>query len=273
MIAKSVIESFYGRPPKYSYWSGCSQGGRQGLMLAQRYPTAYDGIVASAPAINIPSFTPALYWPQLIMNLHGEYPHNCEINAITNAVIASCDEEDGIADGLIMDPDACEFDPFSMVGKAFNCSDTGAEMQISHAAAIVANATWSGPISSNGKQIWYGMEKGTLLAGSDGYAAGISSTECSSNEICTGQTGNSGAGWLQSTVLKDPSFNLTDLTLEGYLWLMHLSEVEWKSLWSTDEPDLTAYRNEGGKILSYHGLVSPLLLHSLVKDILEMKQD
>lgn len=242
-------------------------------MLAQRYPTAYDGIVASAPAINIPSFTPALYWPQLIMNLHGEYPHNCEINAITEAVIASCDEEDGIADGLIMDPDACEFDPFSMVGKTFNCSDTGAEMQISHAAAIVANATWSGPISSNGKQIWYGMEKGTLLAGSDGYAAGIASTECSGNGICTGQTGNSGAGWLQSTVLKDPSFNLTDLTLEGYLWLMHLSEVEWKSLWSTDEPDLTAYRNEGGKILSYHGLVSPLLLHSLVKDILEVKQD
>ncbi|KAF4308738.1 alpha/beta-Hydrolase [Botryosphaeria dothidea] len=190
IIAKSVIESFYGRPPKYSYWSGCSEGGRQALMLAQRYPTA------------------------------------CEINAITEAVIASCDEEDGIADGLIVDPDACEFDPFSMVGKTFNCSDTGVEIQISHPAAMVANVTWSGPISANGKQIWYGMEKGTLLAGSDGYAAGIASIECSSNGNCTGQTGNSGAGWLQSTVLKDPSFNLTDLTLEGYSWLMHLSEVE-----------------------------------------------
>ncbi|KAJ3502450.1 hypothetical protein NLJ89_g8883 [Agrocybe chaxingu] len=257
IIAKSVIESFYGRPPKYSYWSGCSQGGRQGLMLAQRYPTAYNGIVASAPAINIPSFTPSLYWPQLVMNLLGKYPRNCEISTIADAAIAACDENDGVVDGLIADPDACDFDPFSMVGKIFNCSDTGAVMQISEAAATVANATWTGPISPDGKQLWYGMEKGTLIAGTDGVASGIASTECSSNGTCTGQTSNSGAGWLLSTVLKDASFDLTNLTLVQYSWLMHISAVEWKSLWSTDEPDLTAYRNAGGKILSYHGLADP----------------
>lgn len=225
-------------------------------MLAQRYPTAYDGIAASAPAINIPSFAPSLYWPQLVMNLQGEYSYNCEINAITDAAVAACDEQDGIVDGIISDPDACDFDPFSVVGTTVNCSDTGAPVKISRAAAIVANATWSGPVSPDGKQLYFGMEKGTLLAGTDGEAAGIASTECSSNGTCTGQTGNSGAGWLQSTVIKDLSFNLTDLTQEDYSWLMHLSKMEWKSLWSTDEPDLTAFRNAGGKILSYHGLVS-----------------
>ncbi|KAF4542029.1 uncharacterized protein LTHEOB_8183 [Lasiodiplodia theobromae] len=259
IIAKSVIESFYGRRPQYSYWSGCSQGGRQGLMLAQRYPTAYDGIVASAPAINIPSFAPSLYWPQLVMNLQGEYPYNCEINAITDAAVAACDGQDGITDGIIADPDACDFDPFSVVGKTVNCSDTGAPVKISRAAAIVANATWSGPISPEGKQLYYGMEKGTLLAGTEGDAAGIASTECSSNGTCTGQTGNSGAGWLTSTVLKDLSFNLTDLKQDEYSWLMHLSKMEWRSLWSTDEPDLTAFRNAGGKILSYHGLADPAI--------------
>lgn len=224
-------------------------------MLAQRYPTAYDGIAASVPAINIPSFAPALYYPQLIMSLHGEYPHNCEINAITEATIAACDANDGIADGLIMDTDACDFDPFSIVGKSINCSDTGSEMQISHVAAVVVNATWSGPMSPEGRQLWHGLEKGTFLAGTDGSTTGVASTRCS-NGTCIGRPASMGSQWLQSRVAKDPSFNLSSLTLERYSWMMHLSGMEWKALWSTDEPDLTAYRNAGGKILTYHGLVS-----------------
>lgn len=253
------MASFYGHKPKYSYWSGCSQGGRQGLMLAQRYPTAYDGIVASAPAINIPLFTPSLYWPQLVMNLHGEYPRNCEINALTDAAVAYCDAKDGVSDGIISDTDGCDFDPFSVVGDSFNCSDTGSTMQISHAAALVANATWAGPVAADGTRLWYGLEKGTFLAGVVGNAAGIATTECTSNGTCVGMTANSGEGWLAYGASKDPSFDSSKLTLDAYSWLMHDSETEWKSLWSTNEPDLSAYRQAGGKIMTYHGLVSPVL--------------
>ncbi len=68
MLGKAVTKSYYGTAPKYSYWNGCSTGGRQGLMMAQRFPNAYDGILAGAPAINWPSFIVAEYWGQLIMN-------------------------------------------------------------------------------------------------------------------------------------------------------------------------------------------------------------
>ena len=70
-IGKAVTASYYGSAPKYSYWAGCSTGGRQGLMIAQRYPKELDGIVAVAPATNWASFLVASYWPQQVMNRLG----------------------------------------------------------------------------------------------------------------------------------------------------------------------------------------------------------
>lgn len=70
-IGKAISTSYYGSAPKYSYWNGCSTGGRQGHMMAQRYPTQYDGIMAAAPAINWAKFVAAEYWPQLVMNQLG----------------------------------------------------------------------------------------------------------------------------------------------------------------------------------------------------------
>lgn len=85
IIGKALTESYYGREPKYSYWTGCSTGGRQGMMMAQWYPKGYNRILANAPAFNWASFIVAEYWPQFIMNQLKVYPSTCEFAAITKA--------------------------------------------------------------------------------------------------------------------------------------------------------------------------------------------
>ncbi|RKK99694.1 hypothetical protein BFJ68_g13099 [Fusarium oxysporum] len=166
IIAKQLIKSFYGKAPSYSYWNGCSQGGRQGLKLAQQYPSAYDGIIAAAPGINWAEFFMNTIWPLFYMESTQQFPRGCELDEITSLAIASCDELDGVKDGIISDVDACRqsFDPFKQIGKSFHCSGTNSKIKISHAAAAVANASWSGPRFSDGRFMYYGFEIGTALS-------------------------------------------------------------------------------------------------------------
>lgn len=140
VIGKSVVNSYYGEEPVYSYYSGCSQGGRQGYLLAQRYPDAYDGIAASSPAINWNSFFAGEYYPFLLMDELSEYPAPCEFDAISEALLAACDPLDGVTDSVISDPSVCDFDPYSMVGTLLNCTDTGSIVNVSETAAYISQA-------------------------------------------------------------------------------------------------------------------------------------
>lgn len=95
-LAKQVTKDFYGKAPKYSYWNGCSTGGRQGMIQAQRFPKNYDGILSAAPAINAASFLVTEIWGHVIMKKERYHPPACELDAITNAAIEACDELDGV---------------------------------------------------------------------------------------------------------------------------------------------------------------------------------
>ncbi|KAK0638336.1 putative feruloyl esterase [Lasiodiplodia hormozganensis] len=251
VIAKDVVRSFYGREAEYSYWSGCSQGGRQGMMLAQRYPTLFDGIHASAPAFNWNEFLVGDFWAQQVMNEFGAYPHPCELDALTTAAIDACDSLDGVVDGVISDIDGCKFDPYTMVGTSITCADTNQTLQITEAAAVAADAVWTG---TNGTAPWY----------MPGYQAnmtrfdGVGGTSCA-NGTCTGAPQALLTDWMSYFVMKDPDFDYSNMTREQYLDVYHAAIREYTSIIGTNDSNLTAFRNAGGKMITYHGLADQII--------------
>ena len=103
--AKAIAAAFYDSPPLHSYWSGCSTGGRQGLMETQRYPDDYDGVLAGAPAIDWSSLHAAQLWAaQATLGSPDTYILPEQLAAINEVILATWDDIDGVADGVIDDP-------------------------------------------------------------------------------------------------------------------------------------------------------------------------
>jgi len=230
-------------------------------MLAQRYPTVYDGIAAGAPAIYWPELFASMQWAEVFMNSIGEYPHLCELNALTEAVVKKCDGLDGAVDGVIGDVDAClgKFDPFKAVGQPVNCSIPGAPATISKTAAAVANATWNGPIEANGRRIWYGLDPGADINGQGPYSppggtSGLATTKCVDGK-CSAVTFPLADFWVRYFVARDPTFKVGNVTRAQYESLTRFARQEYRSI-ATDFADLSEFRQAGGKLVTYHGLVS-----------------
>jgi len=230
------------------------------MVLAQRYPDAYDGIAAGAPAIHFTELSSSIQWAQQVMNDLGQYPHSCELDALTAAAVIACDAQDGAEDGIVSRPKDClaRFDPFQLVGKAVNCTETSDTVKISEVAAAVANATWHGPRTTDGKQLWYGFSPGTTLTGNGPKAVGqpgVAITNCTSG-TCTGEPNILGTLWLELFVQRDPDFDVGSLTHEGYDQLFHAGQEVYRSVLNTDDPDLRPFKKAGGKLITFHGIVS-----------------
>ncbi|KAH8586553.1 putative feruloyl esterase [Bisporella sp. PMI_857] len=255
VIGKSVIKDFYGQPPMYSYWSGCSQGRRQGMMLAQRYPEAYDGIAAGAPAFNFGQFSVADYWTHFIMDKLKAYPYPCELNAIRVTAIAACDASDGIIDGVISDPDICHFDATTLIGTTINCTDTRLPLNISSTAVTVAQAVLSGARDSSNSSLWYGMNQDAVLT-SDLALAG---TSCTTNGTCTRTQFSISEDWIKLFLLKNRTANLSTMTHADFEHIFHASVQQYTSIMGTNDPDLREFHERGGKMITYHGLADPII--------------
>ena len=110
--AKAIIAAYYGSGPKFSYWNGCSSGGKQGLKEAQRFPGDYDGIIAGAPANYWTHLMAGDLWPgYTTLQDAASYIPPAKYPLIHRAVLEACDALDGVKDGLIEDPRRCKFDP------------------------------------------------------------------------------------------------------------------------------------------------------------------
>jgi feruloyl esterase len=238
--AKAVIGAYYGTGPSYSYFNGCSTGGRQGLMEAQRYPADYNGIASGAPAINWTKFIPSELWPELVMLRSNDFLPSCKEQAFTNAVIAAC--ADG--SGVIENPAACRWNPFRLVGEVTPCG------QITPADAAVMEKIWNGPIVA-GKHLWYGLEPGASLLGLAATTASNGTTGPSPFPIPV--------GWFQYWLTQNPNFNWETLTYEQFVRYFQQSVSEFAYPIATDNPDLSAFERDGGKIVIWHGLADQLI--------------
>ncbi|KAJ3521923.1 hypothetical protein NM208_g13082 [Fusarium decemcellulare] len=246
-IGKAVAKSFYDTAPKYSYFMGSSTGGRQGHMLAQRYPNDFDGIVAAMPAINWGTFLLGNLWPAFVMHKLGAYPRPCEIDAISHAAISACDGLDGAEDGIVSRPDLCEFDPQVLVGKKFDCN--GASATFTTEAAQVVQAAWTGPRSSTGEFQWHGFGVEANLTTMGGTVA----TQCDESGTCRPTPFTLSTVWIKYWILKDLSFDLMDIDHAQWDDLFRRNINEYASVIETSDPDLSAFNKAGGKLINWHG--------------------
>lgn len=241
VIAKSIIQNYYGQPTRFSYWVGCSGGGRQAMMLAQEYPDAYNGIIAGSPAINWAQFFVSDYYPSFITNQIGQNPPACEFDAIVAAAISACDGDDGIIDGVISSPELCTFDSRSVVGMTFNCSTTGLNQTISAAAATIAMAAWTGPKDTKNSSLWFGINKDSMLTTVNGVAG--------PNHFPSPEQ------WVKRFIYKDENADLSNMTTKDFTNVFHTSVQQYDSIIGTRDPNLDEFRDQGGKLISFHGMV------------------
>lgn len=217
-------------------------------MLAQRYPTSFDGIAAGAPAIYWNDLAPFLLWPLQFMNMLGEYPHACELQAITAAAISACDGLDGVVDGIVTEVDDClaSFQPFDLVGTAIDCSESEARV-VTSAAAAVANATWHGTQNAQGVQTWFGLSPGSDLA--FGVVGDCTGPSCLSVPFALPTQ------WFSLFIARDADFDLTNLSHVEFDTLAHQGRQRYDSIMGTVDADLSAFRDAGGKLVTFHGVV------------------
>ncbi len=237
--AKLIIKAFYGAGPNRSYFASCSNGGRQALMEAQRYPNDYDGIIAGAPANAFTQILTGFAWNMQMLSDPASYISAKKLKAIEAAVLAACDARDGVKDGVLDDPTKCGFDPAVLLCKGAETDECLTEKQ---AAAL--KKIYAGPRNSRGQQIIPGFTPGGET-GPGGWTGWI-----------TGATPSAAAQFFFSTqafknmVYNDPKWELKtfDLERDGKLANERLGAV----LNATD-PNLKAFSARGGKLILYHG--------------------
>ena len=159
---------------------------------------------------------------------------------------------DGVTDGIIAAPGLCAFDPRTVVGKAFNCTDFGTNLTISFEAATIALQAWTGPRSTDGKFWWYGLNK-------DASLSALANTSCSSTANCAGQPHPLASSYITPFVQKDPNFDLTNMSYRQYDSIFRQSNNQFASIIGTSDPDLTGFRESGGKMITSHGLADELI--------------
>ncbi|RTE84274.1 hypothetical protein BHE90_001172 [Fusarium euwallaceae] len=252
IIGKAAIKAFHGKHPEYSYYSGCSQGGRQGYFTAEKHPEDFDGILANAPAINGPQLSAAEFWPTVLMT-NTIVPPQCVFKAYQDAIVEACDELDGARDGLISAPEKCHYDTSKLASKKIKCTETDSTVTITKEHAELVAKILEGPVDPTGKVLWYGTPPG---ADFDGLA-----NTTTVNGTIVPVPFSTADGWFKYAIAQDPSLDTSKLSLSDFFHLFKKSVDRLTDSFGSDNPDLTGFKNAGGKLLSWHGMADSLIMH------------
>lgn len=251
VAAKAILEAYYGRPPVRSYWIGCSAGGREGLMEAQRYPRDFDGIIAGAPA-TLQTLNP-LYMAWVLRTNTGAHGQPIltadKLAPLHAAVIRACDANDGVpGDGLIGDPRDCNFDPASIQCRGEQRPDCLTEAQVR-----VVKTLYTGNFDRRGRR----LDPRVLPPGSElswqGFWIPPASSRTSPESgtppvVAAWRWGDNTARWFSFPIGRGKPFRAVELTVEEF-HRMALSAHYYEPL----DPDLRAFRDAGGKLMIYQG--------------------
>jgi TonB family protein len=238
--AKAIIQAFYVKPIKRSYFAACSNGGRQGLMEAQRFPEDYDGIIAGAPANYWTSVFSAFLWNIQAMQANpASYIHASKVPAIAAAVNAACDANDGVKDGVLNDPRECHFDP-----KVLLCKDAESDSCLTAPQVTALKKIYDGPVDSKGKQMFSGFFPGGEQGGG-GWGTWITA-QSPGKDLQTAFA----SGFFNNMVTAKQPLDLKTINVEA---AVKMAQEQQGQTFDAIDPNLKPFMDRGGKLIVYHG--------------------
>lgn len=251
--AKALIKAFYGRDPRYSYWDGCSGGGREGLLQAARYPDEFDGIIAG-DAANVRRNAWALWLANQTFKNAADYIPPSKYGMIHQAVLDACDANDGLKDGLIENPESCRVDFKKLECKAEDRADCLTARQVQTAQTMISPAA-----DAKGTIFFPGLEPGTELRWGR-LAGGPAPADLFLDQF-------------RYIVYQDPDWDWRTFDLDRDAAKANAIDKDVDEL----DPNLTEFKKHNGKLLLYHGWadqqVAPGSTVDFYKSVLDMSGD
>ncbi len=241
MQAKVIIAAFYGKNPRLAYFVGCSDGGREALMEAQRFPEDFHGIVAGAPANYWTHLFLKFLWDERAVSQPGAFIAPSKLKILQDASLAACDSLDGLKDGLIENPQLCHFSPSVMQCKGEDSADCLTAPQVQAAQKIYGPAI----NSETGAEIAPGFSPGTE-ANPANWALWITGMQPGAPAIDAFFATN----FLADMVFADPKMNFDSVNFGSDVKLV---DDKVASILNSESPNLSPFKSRGGRLIHYAG--------------------
>lgn len=277
-LGKVLTQGFYDTEDKvYTYYEGCSDGGREGMSQVQRWGEEYDGAITGAPAFRFGQQQVHHVYPSAVEHTQDYYPPPCELDKIVNATIAACDPLDGRTDGVISRTDLCKlrFNLTSIIGESYHCaaeSSTSLGFGFSKRAegsttsyqpeqngtvtaegVAVAQAIYDGLHNSNGERAYLSWQIGSELSD----ATTEYNNDTGKWELSIPSTGGEYVTKFVQLLDIDNLSDLNGVTYDTLVDWMNIGMVRYMDSLQNTYPDLTTFKTSGGKLLHYHGESDP----------------